>query len=75
MDAEPLALLGEVLYQDERFAEALWALKQAVALNPKQAHCYRLLGRIYEHEGRSKEAEEMFHAAQSIGPEHCAAGE
>lgn len=62
-EAVPLVRIGEMLFEDNRPAEARAALQQALARDPRHVNCCITLGRIYRRLHRYREAAEMFRAA------------
>jgi len=57
---DELYYLGSAYYKQEKYAESIKTLRQAVAANPREARIHQLLARAYQKVGQGSEAETEF---------------
>jgi len=60
--------LGDLLFQRDRWEDALQEYRKALAIEPSQAGLHTLLGKAYLHAGKLKEAETEFHLELQLDP-------
>src|SRR4029077_13275814 len=63
---------GSRAFVEQRFDSAIEALKQSIALDPKQVGAVRLLGLSYVLTGQLNEAESQFKDACRLSAHQCA---
>jgi tetratricopeptide (TPR) repeat protein len=69
-DAEALGVLGVVLDQEEKYAEADGVYRRAIALQPRSAGLLNNFGNHLLATGKSEEARRIFMRVVAIAPEH-----
>lgn len=67
--------VGQFLFLNEKYDQAIEEFKKAIHDNPEDAEAYYNLGVVYETKNMAKEAKEAFTKALELNPKHKLAEE
>lgn len=62
--------VGQFLFLNEKYDQAIEEFKKAIHDDPKDVEAYYNLGVVYETKSMTKEAKEAFTKALELSPEH-----